>query len=608
MKFRYRLGLFLVAVLVGVQVLTGVSTYRGIRENLIAQGTKQLAIEAKELTRELGALSERVGNSVRVLALDYPLRQAIADNDKATVSSALINHGSRVGATGMFLIGLDGTLAVDTMRSANEGTRFPFAGLLDQARAQDLAKEFVVLDGKVFWIIVVPVNAPVPIGFLAAAVPVDDELLASLKRNSVLPISFALAVENGSAFAAVEGGKSHKMHLPPPGTPLRASVTVTDDDGDEYVTQIAPLPTARESRPVFAVLEYQLAEALRQYDGVLTPVLEWLAFGLVVALIGAGLIARGVSRPIEELASAARRIEAGDYALPRVLPQRDEVGQLSAAIAGMLHAISERQMALESAVAALEHARDEAVRANDAKSQFLANMSHEFRTPLNAIIGFSEIIQSQMLGAVGDARYLSYAHDIRESGRHLLSLIEDILDLAKVEAGKLHVERERVRPNEVLDAALAMIRPLAAKADVRIRVEGDCRAWPEILGDRVKLKQVLINLIGNAVKFTPAQGSVTISADVVPETLTIRIADTGIGIRAADIPLVCRPFHRASSAFEGKYQGAGLGLPIAKAFVEMHGGTLSIESRLGAGTTVSIVLPLPQAAAAPPPALACDAA
>jgi two-component system cell cycle sensor histidine kinase PleC len=224
-------------------------------------------------------------------------------------------------------------------------------------------------------------------------------------------------------------------------------------------------------------------------------------------------------------------------------------------------------------------------------------MSHELRTPLNAVIGFAEMMRAQVLGPLGARRYQEYAEHIVASGCHLLALVEEVLDLSKVEAGKLTIRRETIKLAPLLDASLTMLRPLADAQQVSIEVASDSWQWPAIEGDAVKIKQVFTNLIGNAIKFTPAGGRVTIASDVAESTLRIRISDTGIGMRAEDIPLVVRPFHRLEEAFDARHQGAGLGLPLSKAVIELHGGSLDIQSRLGEGTSVTVSLPCDAAVA-----------
>ncbi len=274
-----------------------------------------------------------------------------------------------------------------------------------------------------------------------------------------------------------------------------------------------------------------------------------------------------------------------------------EIGQLGRALASMAQAISHRESDLATAMAALEQSRDEAVRANRAKSEFLGNMSHELRTPLNAVMGFSEMMKTEALGPLGSARYIDYASHILDSGRHLLALVTDMLDLARVEAGKLAISRVSAKPCDILEASFTMLRAQAVAGGVTLEHEGSA-GLATIEADPVRLKQVFVNIIGNAIKFTPRGGRVRVVTGVTGNELQVRVIDTGIGMREEDIPLVVKPFHRLSSAFDAKYQGAGLGLPIAKAAVELHGGRLEIASALGAGTTVTVHLPLYAATAA----------
>jgi len=229
--------------------------------------------------------------------------------------------------------------------------------------------------------------------------------------------------------------------------------------------------------------------------------------------------------------------------------------------------------------------------ASDAKSEFLAVMSHELRTPLNAILGFSEVLKQEMFGSLGSDRYRSYADDIHDSGKFLLNLINDILDLSKAESGKLTLVEEEVDPAEVLNRCLRMFREKAAKQGVRLVLEIP-DSIPQLRVDPRLLNQLLINLISNAVKFTTKGGSVVVSAaDEGDAGYRIRVEDSGIGITKEDLPKVIEPFIQVESAFSRKHEGTGLGLPLVKKIVELHGGKLDIASELGVGTTVTACFP-----------------
>jgi len=241
--------------------------------------------------------------------------------------------------------------------------------------------------------------------------------------------------------------------------------------------------------------------------------------------------------------------------------------------------------------AEMQAARQHAEIASRTKSEFLANMSHELRTPLNAIIGFSEILRHEIMGPLGHPQYLEYATDIHDSGTHLLSLINDILDLSKIEAGKLDLMEESVDVSRLVAGALRIVRARAEAARLTLYAELPENP-PRLLADARALKQVLLNLLSNAVKFTPAQGNIVVRAEIDGEGLyVLAVSDSGVGIAGADIPKVMAVFGQADSTLARSHEGTGLGLPLARSLVELHGGTFAIESEVGVGTTVTIRLP-----------------
>ncbi len=229
--------------------------------------------------------------------------------------------------------------------------------------------------------------------------------------------------------------------------------------------------------------------------------------------------------------------------------------------------------------------------ANRSKNDFLAIMSHELRTPLNAIIGFSEIIANQMFGPIGQAKYADYAGDIRSSGTHLLSIINDILDISKAEAGKLQLEEEPIDPVESLNRAMRMFRQRASELGVELsfRVRDD---MPWIIADPRLFNQVAINLTSNALKFTPEGGHVWIEIGLdAAGDMALSVKDTGIGIKKSDIERVFEPFVQVENAMSRTHQGTGLGLPLVRKIMNLHGGTVELESSVGEGTTVVATFP-----------------
>lgn len=260
------------------------------------------------------------------------------------------------------------------------------------------------------------------------------------------------------------------------------------------------------------------------------------------------------------------------------------IGTSEALVRAKVSLLTVREKQLHKALAAAQ----EAYRS---KSAFLALMSHELRTPLNAIIGFSEVLSSELFGPLGSERYTGYANDIHSAGKHLLNLINDILDLSKVEAGRLELSCEMFSLPDFLDDCLRFVsgRAQANSLSVSCSVPAD---FPLIEADRLRLKQVLLNLLSNAVKFTLPGGSIRVEAHLATDGgIIITVADTGIGMAPEAIPLALEPFRQIASPLSRKVEGTGLGLSLVKTLTELHGGRLAIQSEPDVGTTVELHFP-----------------
>jgi signal transduction histidine kinase len=239
----------------------------------------------------------------------------------------------------------------------------------------------------------------------------------------------------------------------------------------------------------------------------------------------------------------------------------------------------------------MRQAKEAAEVANRSKSEFLANMSHELRTPLNAIIGFSEIMMTEMFGPLGNENYLTYARDVHESGTHLLQVINDILDLSKIEAGRMSPNLVRVDPRIAVESSIRIVKPRADSRGLQISTRIPPGAWDVEADERI-LKQILMNLLSNSVKFTRGGGRIGVRARRTADGMVaLTVVDTGIGIAPADMARVMQPFGQVDSTLSRKFQGTGLGLPLTKSLVELLGGSFTLWSKPDFGTVATVRLP-----------------
>jgi signal transduction histidine kinase len=295
---------------------------------------------------------------------------------------------------------------------------------------------------------------------------------------------------------------------------------------------------------------------------------------IVLALLLGFVLSWSVIGPIQNIDTRLAAIASGDFSGHVEVDNRDELGALGANVNRMNDELQRLYSELE---AASRH-----------KSEFLANMSHELRTPLNAIIGFSQVLQDEMVGPVNE-KQAEYLDDIVSSGNHLLSLINDVLDLSKVEAGQVELEVHPFSLLEAIERGVVMVRERATEDGVRVAFAAD----PEVdvvEGDERRIKQVIFNLLANAVKFTPAGGEVDVSATRVNGEFRVSVADTGPGVAPEDRDRIFEEFQQSETGV-GHREGTGLGLALSKRFVELHGGRIWVESELGRGSTFTFALP-----------------
>ncbi len=382
------------------------------------------------------------------------------------------------------------------------------------------------------------------IGMIAMEVPADLHW-----QSDFVSLSLAIGIVAGAAALATMWRGSALRHR------IAAALLLTVAICGLHFTAMAAV--ALEPNPLIAVS-----------DEVMAP--EWLAVAIAavtVLIIALGLLGSIVDQHLASRATAeAERL-------------RHHIAELEAT-----------KRVLEATTTDLKIALDTAATASQAKSQFLATMSHELRTPLNAIIGFSELLATEAFGPLGDPHYPDYAQNIHASGRHLLGLINDVLDFSKLDAGRLDLHDEEIDLHELVASVLRMVEIEASRAGLALEAAlGE--ALPHLRADARRVRQVLLNLLSNAVKFTPRGGAVRVTIARHGGGLGIVISDTGIGIAAADIPRALEHFGQVDSSLSRKYEGTGLGLPLARRLMELHGGRLDLESAVGIGTTVTARFP-----------------
>jgi signal transduction histidine kinase len=338
----------------------------------------------------------------------------------------------------------------------------------------------------------------------------------------------------------------------------------------------------------WVVVEQPISEALGPVFDALLRTIAFLGVGLLLAFLASYLLARMLAAPILRLQRGAARIGAGDLAARIEVQSDDEIGALAAEFNRMASQLQEYTSGLEHKVT---EKTEQLERANRHKSEFLASMSHELRTPLNAVIGFSEALKEEYFGPLNE-KQKEYVQDINASGQHLLALIGDILDLSKVEAGKMEIEPAYFDLKSMLTNAVTLVRERAVRQGLSVAVLVD-EGLGSVYADERKVKQVVINLLSNAVKFTHLHGRVLITARRDKNNVLVSVADTGPGIAAEDQAAIFEEFRQLKASGSAKHEGTGLGLALAKRLVELHGGRIYVESEPGRGAAFTFSLPQP---------------
>ncbi len=389
-----------------------------------------------------------------------------------------------------------------------------------------------------------------------------------VQEDRLLPISsFGIQLPEAQDGIALEAMKQNNI-VTLRNIPSDSILSVSTGVGTILPGEIIAIPLSIKNE-IIAVVELASLHGFSETDlRIINRIAPQLGFGIK-------------QRKLEqEVKDRSNQLESVNYELQTI---NEESQNLNRSLQDMNEELQVQQEEISDSNRRLEEA-------SRTKSDFLANMSHELRTPLNSVIGFSEVLQDQMFGPINDKQQ-EYVQNILSSGKHLLSLINDILDLSKVESGRMELELSVFSLREALDASLMMLREKALKGSVTVQTDLAPEADVCISADLRKLKQILFNLVSNAVKFTPAGGSVIVEAAIDDAYIEIRVTDTGIGIRKEDIPKLFHPFIQLESVYTKGFEGTGLGLALTRQLVELHGGRIWVENRTGSGSRFCFTLP-----------------
>jgi signal transduction histidine kinase/AmiR/NasT family two-component response regulator len=585
---RTKLTVLFAGLFVAILVLILSAVYAAVARNAERIVRGELAASGLVFDRIWALRSHELSSGAGVLAHDFGFRAAVATQDAATIQSALTNLRARLGIDEAFVVGLDGQVLA---ASSATGLR-PGAEVLNAIASQDQARGVFVMGGMPFEAVSEPILTPVLSGWVVFAVRLDRHEMSALQQLSAIPLQPGVLVLNGrGALQADTNGVTRSEQQAVVGY-LNGGAKAAGPQGvvrlGPSVAVIKPLASMTDDRAAL-LLRYPLAQALRPYDWLLGAMAALGLLGLALIAAGSWALAKNVTRPILALRDAAERLQRGEDASVEATGS-DEIAALERSFNTMARTIRERERDLKASTTRAELA-------NRAKSEFLSNMSHEIRTPLNGILGMAQVMSRQAT----DPEHRQRLDVIRESGEALLGILNSILDVSKIEAGTLELELQDFELAAMVEAACAPHAAEAREKGLGFSINlppALARAWR---GDRLRLRQVLSNLVSNAVKFTAA-GQVEIAVTQGAAGLSFTVADTGMGIPADYLEWVFESFAQVDGAATRRTGGVGLGLSISRDLARLMGGELTVRSREGEGTVVTFEVPLearPAAAIAP---------
>lgn len=572
LSFQSRIALLFAALFVAVQALTVACIYVAVRDNLLRQLDQDLRYAEQAFRQLLVERAERVAGETGLLVADFGFRSTVTGGDPATIASALENLLLRVRARRGFFIDPQFNVVADSAGQW-QGRPFPYPQALARADGNNPAVWFGVTDGRLQEWALVPVLAPLPVGWVAVAQAVDEPRIAQFRQNSLLPLQIGLAELNTDGGRLLAGSAPDAaLALLNSGADRTLAATVDTAQG-RYLGRILPLPAADPAQGIVALLQIKFTDAFAGYRRMLLLAAGVLLIGLLATLAGSVVIARNLSRPLRALAGAGERVVNGDFAASALTGRSDELGRLAdtfvraAQLAGQLGELRQK---------------------DQERRELVATMSHDLRTPLAALRGFLETMQrkADTLPANEQQHFLDTA--LRQTEK-VSRLAQELFELAKLECDDASLNPEPFNLAELLQDVAQKYRLQAEQRGLTLQAELR-PALPAVVADIGLIERLLTNLIDNALRHTPTGGTVRLDAWPADGRVAVSVADTGIGISPEYLPTLCdwdSPLARRARA-----DGGGFGLIVVGKIAQLHGSRLYVDSTLGVGSEFRFDLPL----------------
>ncbi|NJA07406.1 HAMP domain-containing protein [Methylococcaceae bacterium WWC4] len=578
LSFQSRIALLFAALFVAVQALTVVCIYVAVRDNLLRQLDQDLRYAEQAFRQLLVERAERVAGETGLLVADFGFRSTVTGGDPATIASALENLLLRVRAQRGMFIDPQFNVVADSA-GLWQGRTFPYAQTLAEADADRPLVWFGLLNDRLQEWALVPVLAPLPMGWVAVAQAVDEQRIARFRQNSLLPLHIGLAELNANGNRLLAGSAPEAALALLNDATDRALTATVDTGQGRYLGRVLALPAAGRAEGIVALLQIKFTDAFAGYRHMLLLAAGLLLLGLLATLIGSVIIARNLSRPLRALAGAGERAVNGDFAASSLTGRSDELGRLAdtfvraAQLAGQLGELRQK---------------------DQERRELVASVSHDLRTPLAALRGFLETMQRKADTLPSDEQQHFLDTALRQTEK-VSRLAQELFELAKLECDDASLNPESFNLAELLQDVAQKYRLQAEQRGVSLQAE--LRPdLPIVAADIGLIERLLTNLIDNALRHTPKGGRVRLDAWPARGRVAVAVGDTGIGISPEYLPTLCdwdSPLARRARA-----DGGGFGLIVVGKIAQLHGSRLQVESTLGVGSEFRFDLPLADSARA----------